>query len=219
MPRTKIKICCISSAAEARLAIDCGADALGLVSAMPNGPGVIAEELIGRIAKEVPPPIATFLLTSCQHADGIITQQRRCRTNTIQICDRLFVGEYKRLRQALPGISLVQVIHVRDESSVAEAVAISPQVDALLLDSGNQSLAIKELGGTGRIHDWTLSRKICESASIPVFLAGGLRPDNIIEAITRVRPFGVDICSGVRSNGCLDETKLRAFVAAVTSSP
>ncbi|MEO6036450.1 MAG: phosphoribosylanthranilate isomerase [Verrucomicrobiota bacterium] len=214
----KIKICCISSLAEAKLAIACGADALGLVSAMPSGPGMIDEDLILRIAKKVPPPIATFLLSSSQCAFDITRQQQKCRTNTIQICDRLQRSEMARLRVALPGIALVQVIHVRDESSVKEALSIEPAVDALLLDSGNQSLKIKELGGTGRAHDWNLSREIRQRLSVPVFLAGGLRPDNVAKAIAAVRPFGVDVCSGVRSNGQLSETKLRKFIAAVRSA-
>ena len=88
-------------------------------------------------------------------------------------------------------------------------------VDALLLDSGNPSLAVKELGGTGRTHDWKLSRRIRDSVSIPVFLAGGLTPSNVADAVAAVEPFGLDVCSGVRSDGNLDPVKLRAFVDAV----
>ena len=213
----KIKICCISSRAEAELAVACGADALGLVSAMPSGPGVIEEELIASIAKNTHLPVATFLLTSLQSVEEIAAQQRRCRTNTIQICDRLDHAAYARLREALPGIALVQVIHVRDERSVIEAEAIAPAVDALLLDSGNPSLKVKELGGTGRVHDWNLSREICRRVSVPVFLAGGLGPENVADAIATVRPFAVDVCSGVRTDGRLDEKKLCRFIAAAKS--
>ena len=214
----RIKICCISSVAEARLAIRAGADALGLVSAMPSGPGVIAEELIGEIAVTVPPPIGTFLLTSRQDVDGIVAQQRRCRTNTVQIVDRLTTGSYAALREAMPGVAIVQVVHVTGSESVDEAVAVAPHVHALLLDSGNQSLAVKELGGTGRVHDWTLSRAIRDAVEVPVFLAGGLRADNVGEAIRAVDPFGLDLCSGIRTAGLLDEQKLTAFVAAVQSA-
>jgi phosphoribosylanthranilate isomerase len=210
----RIKVCCIASVAEARLAIECGAAALGLVSTMPSGPGVIPWERIEEIAAAVPPPIATFLLTCSQDAEEIVAQQRRCRTSVVQICDRLERGTYAELRRALPGIGLVQVIHVRDEASVAEAREVAPHVDALLLDSGNQSLAVKELGGTGRVHDWSVSARIRETAGVPVFLAGGLRAENVGEAIRKVRPFALDICSGVRTEGALDERKLRAFVEA-----
>ena len=118
----------------------------------------------------------------------------------------------------MPGISIVQVIHVVGPESVDEACAVAPHVDAILLDSGNQKLATKELGGTGRIHDWTLSRTIRDSIDIPVFLAGGLTPENVAQAIREVGPFGLDLCSGVRTNGRLDATKLRRFFAAVRSA-
>lgn len=218
MTKPRVKICCISSLAEAELAVRYGASALGLVSAMPSGPGVIEEELIAEIAARVPPPIATFLLTSLQDTDAIIEQQRRLRANTIQLVDRLERGSFADLRRALPGIRLVQVIHVTGEESVAEAVAVASHVDAILLDSGNQNLAVKELGGTGRTHDWTLSRKIREAAGVPIFLAGGLKPENIGEAIRAVEPFGLDLCSGVRTDGKLDETKLAQFFARVAGT-
>ncbi|MEH1770802.1 phosphoribosylanthranilate isomerase [Nostoc sp.] len=175
----RVKICCISSIEEAWIAIRCGASALGLVSYMPSGPGVIPEELIAKIAACVPPPIATFLLTSSLDAQEIIQQVTRCGTNTVQICDCLESGSYQDIRDALPGISIVQVIHVTTEKSLDEAISVAPYVDAILLDSGNQSLLIKELGGTGRLHDWNLSAKIREQVNVPIFLAGGLKPENV----------------------------------------
>ena len=210
----RVKICCISSREEARLAIDCGASAVGLVSAMPSGPGVISEEQIADIAASVPPPIATFLLTSKQDAESVIAQQRRCCTNTIQLVDR-FLGSYEELRLFLPGVSIVQVVHITGEESVKEAIAVATHVDALLLDSGNPMLATKELGGTGRKHNWALSRRILEQIDTPIFLAGGLNPDNVHEAVREVGPFGLDICTGVRSEGKLDEQKLRALFASL----
>ncbi|MBI5877511.1 MAG: phosphoribosylanthranilate isomerase [Chloroflexi bacterium] len=212
--RPRIKICCIASRAEAQAAIRAGASALGLVSAMPSGPGIIADALIAEIARSVPPPIATFLLTSRTDTREIIAQQAHCRANTIQIVDRLERGTHADLRQAMPGIHLVQVIHVTGEESLDEAVRVAPQVDALLLDSGNPSLAVKELGGTGRRHNWEISRRIRAAVEAPVFLAGGLKAENAAEAIAQVGPFGLDICSGVRTNGSLDEDKLAAFMKA-----
>jgi phosphoribosylanthranilate isomerase len=218
MRQPKIKICCIASIEEAALAISAGAGALGLVSAMPSGPGVISETRIREIAESVPVHIATFLLTSSQDAAEIIEQQRRCGTNTVQIVDRLVRGSLADLRRALPGVSLVQVIHVEDERALIEPAEAASCVDALLLDSGRPSAAVKELGGTGRVHDWALSRRIREAVSVPVYLAGGLRADNVGAAIAQVRPFGVDICSGVRTGGALDEAKLREFVQAVRAA-
>ncbi|MBD0370588.1 MAG: phosphoribosylanthranilate isomerase [Pyrinomonadaceae bacterium] len=209
--RPRVKICCISSLEEAWTAIRLGASALGLVSEMPSGPGPIKEELIREIAARIPPGVASFLLTSLQDASLIIEQQRRCKVNTIQIVDRLERGSYREMREAMPGVSLVQVIHVTGEESLEEARRIAPHVNAVLLDSGNQSLAVKELGGTGRKHDWTISRRIREQLDVPVFLAGGLRADNVREAVETVGPFGLDLCSGVRTDGRLDEQKLSAF--------
>jgi phosphoribosylanthranilate isomerase len=215
--RPRIKICCISSVEEARLAVQCGADALGLVSEMPSGPGVIPEELIAEIAARVPPPVATFLLTCSQDAETIIAQQRRTGCSTLQLCDRLTSGTYADLRRALPGIRLVQVVHVTGPESLAEARAVAGEVDALLLDSGLPDLAVKELGGTGRVHDWEISRQTVEQCPSPVFLAGGLRPENVARAVVSVRPGGVDACSGVRLNGVLDAGRLRRFVATLAS--
>lgn len=214
----RVKICCIVSIDEAAMAVEAGASAVGLVSHMPSGPGVISDEQIAAIAATVPPPIATFLLTSRQSVDEIVVQQRFCRTNTIQICDHLTRGTHRELRDALPGISIVQVIHVTGADSVEEALSIAPNVDALLLDSGNQKVAVKELGGTGRTHDWTLSRRIRESIGIPMFLAGGLTPGNVAQAIQEVAPFGLDVCSGVRTDGKLDAAKLKEFFGAVRNA-
>lgn len=214
----RVKICCISSIAEATLAIENGASALGLVSHMPSGPGVIRDDQIAEIAASVPPSIGTFLLTCKQNIDEIIEQQRYCRTNTIQICDHLTRGTHRELRAALPGIGIVQVVHVTGPESVDEAVKIAPYVDAILLDSGNQKLAVKELGGTGRAHDWSLSRKIREQIDKPMFLAGGLTPENVTQAIQAVAPFGLDLCSGVRTAGKLDRSRLEQFFRAVRAA-
>lgn len=211
----RIKICCISSLAEAQLAIHYGASALGLVSKMPSGPGVIAEKLIAEIAAKIPPGVASFLLTSKQNVTEIIAQQRRCGANTIQLVDELLEGSYADLRAALPGIKLVQVIHVTGENSISEAEQVAPHVDAILLDSGNPNLSVKELGGTGRTHNWRISRTIRERIEIPLFLAGGLNADNVRAAIDEVAPFGLDICSGVRTNGSLDENKLARFFESI----
>jgi phosphoribosylanthranilate isomerase len=213
--RTRIKICCMAAAGDVRLAVAEGADALGFVSAMPSGPGPIAEDVIAALVRTVPPAVGTFLLTSRLDPDGIAEQQRRCGTNTLQLVDRIELGGHERLRAALPGVALVQVLHVRGPETIDEALALAPVVDAFLLDSGNPTAMVKELGGTGRVHDWQTSRALRERVDRPVYLAGGLTPDNVAEAIRVVEPYAVDVCSGVRSDGKLDPTKLRRFMTAV----
>jgi phosphoribosylanthranilate isomerase len=209
----RVKICCIMSVEEGRLAVAAGASALGLVAKMPSGPGVIEDALIAEIAASVPPPIATFLLTSETDADAIVDHLRRCGTNTVQLVDQVEDRTYAVIRRTLPQVKIVQVLHVADEDVVAAARDLASRVDAFLLDSGNPRLAIKELGGTGRVHDWDLSRRVIDTVDRPVFLAGGLKPENAAEAIRRVRPFGLDLCSGVRTDGRLDTGKLAAFFA------
>jgi len=211
----RIKICCIASPEEARMAIHAGADAIGLVGRMPSGPGPIADELIASIAQHIHPPISSFLLTCEQSANSIIDHVGRVHTNTVQIVDELAEGSYDDIRKALPHLRIVQVIHVTGEESIEEANRLAEQVDAILLDSGNPKASVKTLGGTGTQHDWKISSRIVASVSVPVFLAGGLNAENVREAIITVRPFGVDVCSGVRTNGKLDKTKLHAFINAV----
>ena len=217
MTRPRVKICCISSIEEAKIAIEYGASALGLVGHMPSGPGVISDERIHQIAKSVPPPISTFLLTSETKPLDIVRHYKRVHTSTIQIVDELEKREYGLIREQLPNVKLVQVIHVIDEQSVTEAIEISNFVDAILLDSGNPHLPVKELGGTGRTHNWELSRQIRQSIPIPLFLAGGLHKDNVRQAIETVQPFGLDLCSSVRTNGKLDPQKLKDFFDAINN--
>jgi phosphoribosylanthranilate isomerase len=192
-----------------------GASALGFVSSMPSGPGPIPEEMIAQLVSHVPEGIASFLLTSKQDADSIIKQLHRTFVTTVQLVDAVDRSVYASIRKELPHISIVQVIHVVGESSVTEAKSVEQYVDCLLLDSGNPGAPVKELGGTGRVHDWTISKNIVESVQVPVYLAGGLHADNVKESIDIVHPFGVDVCSGVRSGGKLDEEKLQRFFAVL----
>lgn len=213
-----VKICCIADVAEARLAIAAGAGALGLVSAMPSGPGVIDDATVAAVAADVArhaPAVRTFLLTARTDAEAIAEQHAAAGTTTLQLVDHVPHAELQRLRRLRPGVEIVQVIHVTGEASVDEALAAAPFVDALLLDSGNPALAVKELGGTGRVHDWRLSRRIRDAVHpLPLFLAGGLHPGNVAEAIAGVRPHGLDLCSKVRTDGHLDAAKLQEFMAA-----
>lgn len=211
----KVKICCISSIEEAALAIGYGAAAIGLVGRMPSGPGIITDELIHSIAKTVPPPIDSFLLTSETTAEKVIEHHKKVNTTTIQIVDALTDRQYHKIREAIPHVKLVQVIHVIDEKAIQEAIEISEFVDAILLDSGNPNLSTKVLGGTGKIHNWDLSKKIRENISIPTYLAGGINKDNIRNAIEHVQPSFIDLCSSVRTNGQLDERKLEELFKAL----
>ncbi|MEM9219507.1 MAG: phosphoribosylanthranilate isomerase [Cyanobacteria bacterium P01_F01_bin.150] len=213
--RTRVKICCIANEAEAKLAIAAGADAIGLVAEMPSGPGPITDEAIESIARIVPPGVDSFLLTSRTSSTSVLDHVRRCRTSVVQLVSTVEPSVYQHLREGVPGVRIVQVIHVEDERALPEVKRVAPHVDAILLDSGRPSAPIPELGGTGRVHDWAISSAIVSAVSVPVFLAGGLTPDNVSEAIQTVQPYGLDLCSGVRTNGVLDTEKLKSFVSAV----
>jgi len=215
MQRTRIKVCCISSLTEAQLAIEHGADALGLVGEMPSGPGIIDDDLAREIAAQVPPTVETFLLTSRLTGDAIADHVEYCGTTTVQIVHHIDASEYIRLIERLPTIRRVQVIHVEDQTALNLIEQYEPYVHAFLLDSGRPNAKIAELGGTGRVHDWTTSAEIVRRATKPVFLAGGLNPNNIKDAIQAVSPFGVDLCSGVRSNDKLDAMLLNRFTENV----
>jgi phosphoribosylanthranilate isomerase len=215
MPRTRAKICCIASPEEANLAIAAGADALGLVGEMPSGPGPIDDDTARAIAREVPPPIATFLLTSRTSGADIVDHVRYCGTNTVQVVSHIEPSEYTTIAAGLPEVRRVQVVHIEDDSALDLIDAYAPHVHAFLLDSGRPNAGIAELGGTGRAHDWQISRRFVAATAKPVFLAGGLAPHNVARAVATVAPYGVDLCSGIRTDGALDAAKLQSFMSAL----
>lgn len=218
MVRVRVKVCCIASRDEADLAVKMGTDAIGLVSAMPSGPGPTDERLIRQIADHLPPPVASFLLTSQTSAHAIADQIRRCRPSVVQLVDWVEPQVICALREIEFGVRFVQVVHVEDDSAIEAALLAAAEADAVLLDSGRPSLAVPELGGTGRTHDWEISAEIVRRLAKPVFLAGGLHADNVAEAVRHVRPYAVDVCSGVRREGRLDGKRLGDFVQAVSAA-
>ena len=217
--RTRVKVCCMASVAEARAATRLGADALGLVGPMPSGPGTIDDALAGEIAASVPPPVATVLLTSETTAKAITQHVRRVQPTAVQVVAHIAPAEAARLARTLrPSTKVIQVIHVEGDDALRLIPTYAAHADAFLLDSGKPSASVPELGGTGRVHDWDVSAAFVGKSPLPVFLAGGLTSENAAEAIRAVRPYGLDLCSGVRTNGSLDEVKLEAFMSAVANA-
>jgi phosphoribosylanthranilate isomerase len=178
---------------------------------MPSGPGVIPLDDIASIIKQLPPKTKSVLLTSAQTAQSIYSQHSQVNSWGIQIVDYVNISELVNLRAILPDVQLLQVIHVQDASSIQLALKYSQYVDFLLLDSGNPNSTLKTLGGTGEVHDWEISREICDKSSIPVFLAGGLNTGNILAALAATRPDGVDLCSGLRTDDGLQKDKIIDF--------
>jgi phosphoribosylanthranilate isomerase len=218
--RTRVKICCLKSSADARMAVRLGADAIGLVGVTPPTPRVVAEDIALEITAIVPPPVAIFLLTSEMSAEGIAEHVRRIGAPVVQVVKHIDPSEYVRLSCRLPkgGVKRVQVVHVEGREALDLIEPYAPHIDAFLLDSGRPSAPQPDYGGTSRLHDWDVSAEFVRRSPLPVFLAGGLRHDNVALAIETVRPYGVDLCNGVRTGGVLDDNKLVAFFEAVATA-
>jgi phosphoribosylanthranilate isomerase len=216
IPPVKVKVCCVASPEEARLAVSFGVAAIGMVDETPSGEGRLPVPTIAEIVREAPHGVGTFLLTSARDVDRLEELHRVTGVNTLQLFDGLASEDYGRLRRRAPRLSLVQSIHVRDESAVECAQAVSRHVDAICLDSADPEPPFRWQNPAGQTHDWEISRQIVEAVHVPVMLAGGLTPDNVCRAIRIVRPYGVDVCTGVRSGGRLDQSLLVAFLESVS---
>jgi phosphoribosylanthranilate isomerase len=216
--RTRVKICCVETLAEARVAMRAGADAIGLVGEMPDGPGQIPDETIGEIAGQSWPGVSTVLLTRRTDPDAVTAHVWATGADTVQLVAGGDQAAWAALRRHCPWVKVVQVVHVTGARAEAVARDVAPFVDALLLDSGRPDGPAPSLGGTGRTHDWAVSRRIVEAVGVPVILAGGLTPANVGRAVARVGPWGVDVCTGVRSGGALDPDRVRAFIDAVAAA-
>ena len=216
--RTRVKVCCITSPATLDLAVAAGADAIGLVGPMPSGTAILGLDAARDLARRTPPTVASFLLSCAVRPDELLAEARHVAPTVLQIVDAVPREAYALLRRELPGLKLVQVLHVTGEDVLDQAQAVADQVDVLLLDSGAPHASVRELGGTGRVHDWSISARVAAAARVPVVLAGGLNPGNVGEAIRTVRPFAVDVCTGLRHAGSLDATKLEAFMTAVRAA-
>ena len=190
---------------------------MGLIGkrAMPSSLRAIDDRSVAEIIARIPSTISTFVLTSATRAADVARHALAASASTVQIVPHLSPDESAQLPQLLPGVRRVQVIHVENESALELIGRYAPHVHAFLLDSGRPSLPTPEYGGTGRTHDWSISAEFVRRSPHPVFLAGGLTPANVGEAIEKIRPFGVDLCSGVRTDGRLDPAKLQAFIDAV----
>lgn len=212
--RTRVKVCCLASSDEVRAATASGADALGFLGAMPDGVGM-PDAVIAALIGQVPPPVAAVLLTGETTATAIARQVRDTRAMAVQIVRPLDPEQVAELAALEPLVRRIQVIHVEGPQALDLIGPYAPHVDAFLLDSGRPSAAVPSYGGTGQPHDWDISAAFVAASSRPVFLAGGLNASNVRDAIGHVRPFGLDLFSGVRTRGVLDLDKLAAFMIAV----
>ena len=211
----RFKICCIQSVEEAEMAMAAGAWAIGLVAAMPSGPGPVDDVRIRAIADATKDRVRRVLLTAHTDPEAVVDHILRCGCDVVQLVDAVPVQTCAAIRKHCPDVQIIQVVHVGGEDALEIAKAAAPHGDMILLDSGRPDGPIKELGGTGRTHNWDISGKIVEALDVPVILAGGLNPDNAKDACAMVKPFALDVCSGLRGPGfALDLGKLSSFAQA-----
>ncbi len=194
-----LKVCCIQNIAEALSCIERQVHMIGFVSAMPTGFRLLTDLQIKDIISQLPPSeTLSVLLSSRTSAAGLVDHIRYTGAQALQIVDELSQDVLRQVREQLPELKIIQVIHVTSPKDIEKAQSIESLVDYILLDSGKQQGNPKALGGTGLTHDWSISAELVRSLSKPVMLAGGLKLQNIAEAIDTVGPAGIDICTGLR---------------------
>lgn len=208
----KTKICGINSLRNAQIALECGADALGfLVGITHLAEDKITAENAKRIIQTLPSSVYSVAVTHLRDSRKIIELCRYLGVNALQIHDYISPEEVAFCRKELPDVRILKAVHVIDgqpDKALAAAKSFEDVCDAILLDSRTA----ERLGGTGKTHDWSISRMIVEQVSVPVILAGGLTPSNVADAVKTVRPFGVDVNSGVEIDGDKDRQKVLDFI-------
>ncbi|MCO4771258.1 MAG: phosphoribosylanthranilate isomerase [Deltaproteobacteria bacterium] len=219
MSRPRIKICCISSEQEVAIAVAGGADLLGFVAPPLGGLGVIPVERIAELISLVPPGCVAVLLTGLTGFEDIANQVRLARPDGVQLVRSTTPETRRALREAFPGLRLLQVVHVHGEDAIDDALAAQEHSHGLVLDSAVLGGPTEQLGATGTTHDWSISARVVAAVDVPVYLAGGLSAANAAQARRVVGSFGLDLCSSVRTQGRLDQDKVSAFVAAAQSAP
>jgi phosphoribosylanthranilate isomerase len=202
---TWVKICGITSQEDATAAVEAGADALGFVF-VPGTPRLIAAGVAAEIVQALPASVTAVGVFVNQPLEEVLGIARQCRLRAVQLQG----DEPEAFSRALP-VKVIKAIRVRDEASLAPLR--SYPADAFLLDAFVEG----RWGGTGVRISWDLARQAEEKA--PIILAGGLLPETVGEAVRFVRPYGVDVSSGVeRSLGRKDHQKVREFIAKVRSA-
>lgn len=205
----RVKICGIQSQEDMSTALQAGADALGFLVGITH----VAEDKIGLeeakyLIEQLPPFVSSVAVTHLQQTDEIVDIVRTIRCTTVQVHNDVEVSVLQQIRAKLPHVKIIKAVHVTGQEALDYAREMASYVDALLLDSRTSD----RLGGTGLTHDWNISRQIVEQGPVPVILAGGLTPSNVGDAVQSVRPFGVDVNSGVEIAGKKDPHKCREFV-------
>lgn len=214
----RVQIAGVSSLEEALATADAGADALGFTVRLPHGvhDGLTEARARGIVAA-LPPFVASVAITYVATARAAVELCRYLGVSTLQLHGPFPTAELPLIRAGLPHLKLIRAVHVTGPPAIAEARSLARHVDALILDTYDP--ASGRGGATGLTHDWALSRQIVAETRVPVILAGGLTPDNVAAAIAAVRPWGVDVHTGVENaDGTRNLDKVRAFIRAAKTS-
>lgn len=213
-----VKICGIASEEDARVAAASGADLAGFLAGLvyPSPDAVEAGEA-RRLARGLPATIRPVLVTHRTDPDLVAALLRETGFSAVQLHGEFPIREIPALRDALPGLFVSRVVHVDGPEAIARGTEVARFADAVHLDTrvGDR------LGGTGTTHDWGIAAEIVRSCGKPVLLAGGLTPENVARAVRTVRPWAVDVNSGVEdAEGRKSPERCRAFaLAARATSP
>ncbi|MFW6039529.1 MAG: phosphoribosylanthranilate isomerase [Gemmatimonadota bacterium] len=215
IPPVRVKVSCLRSPEEARRAVSFGAAAIGIASGVPGSTEELDDDQIAAVTASVRDDIGTFLLTALEDPNEIAAKAERCGVNTVQLWEALPPEAYIELRRAAPGLSVAQSIHMGEGNPVERALEMAGVADALVLGSTNPEPPFRWTSPHGRTHDWEASRRIVAAVNVPVILSGGLTRRNVADAVRLVRPYGVEVCSGVRTDGGLDTSLLVQFLESV----
>jgi len=208
-----VKICGVRRQEDALLAAELGADAIGLlVGQKHTSPDFIFTTVAKDIARALPPSVEAVLVTHVEDLDELERLLQQSEIRTIQLHSEIAPSSVERLRGRLPHLKIFKSINIISADSVAYPEAFEKLVDGFVLDSIN--VATGQLGGTGKTHDWSVSRQIVmRYPEIPIILAGGLNSENVRSAIEYVHPFGVDVNSGTKApDGFKDTRKMEEFI-------
>lgn len=208
----RVKICGNKRVEDALEAIRLGADAIGLLVGQEHvSRDFISPLAAASIAKQLPPFCAIALVTDITGVAEILQLVNFIGVNTLQLHGNSSPEDMKLIKKELPYLKIIKSLHIIDEASIGIGKKYIGVADAILLDSFNETK--NQIGGTGKTHNWNISRKIVDEYNTPIILAGGLSPDNVAEAIKFVRPYGVDVNTGTKGeNGFKDYKKMEMFI-------
>ncbi|QPV63669.1 phosphoribosylanthranilate isomerase [Halosimplex litoreum] len=212
---TRVKVCGVTREADREAVVAAGADAVGVISGVPvDTPREVDAGTAGDLLAGVPPLVTGVLVTMPDTVEQAVDLATAAEPDAVQVHGGLSPGELGALGRRLHGDLVVAV-----DADADDLRAYAGPADALLVDSVDADGG----GGTGQTHDWERTREVVADLDVPVILAGGLTPDNVAAAVETVRPFGVDVATGVervedgeRVGGEKDSETVRSFVAAAT---